>query len=159
MDYNNDVGNVFKDFQFYVNNKLEQAEKKGFQNGVSEVNALYSWLISSERFSDLKSAVNDNSYCNMLFKKFALTKKYGNSTFDVSYADVAIMDDDSLYIYKDVIAEKVRKYIADSGYTKASFVKKNNNSETKEIFDKSLKEVLSAMKISFKDLMLFGGSL
>ena len=171
MNYNKNVGDVFSDFQSYVNDKLEKSRENGFQNGIAEVNALYSWLISCGRFSDLKEAVNDNSYCNMLLKNFAMTKRYGNSMFDVSCADIAMMDDDSLYTYRDVIADKLRKYIADSGYTKASFVKKNNisleflnnvlsgNSETKEIFDKSLKEVLSAMKISFKDLMLSGGGL
>lgn len=167
MDYTKDVGDVFIDFQSYIRNKLEKSREKGFQNGISEVNALYSWLISCGRLSDLKAAVNDNSYCNMLLKNFALSKKYGNSMFDVSCADIAVMDDDSLYVYRDVIADKLRKYITDSGYTKVTFVKQNgmnleylNNilscsSETKEIFDKSLKDVLSAMKISFKDLMLY----
>ncbi len=54
---------------------MKVVREEGFEEGISNVNMLYSWLLSQGRSSDVEKAINDPEYLKKLQNEYATYKK------------------------------------------------------------------------------------
>ena len=60
---------------------FEEGIEKGIEEGISNVNMLYSWLLSQGRSSDIEKAINDPEYLKKLQNEYDAYKKKKQESF------------------------------------------------------------------------------